>query len=494
MSILCKLVIGLFSIIISFCTTENREFGFSNVPNDSTILDMHDLVLPGVGIDITFARKKSDNYLLSLHADYNGMYGSDMKKSFLIELNKRKRSYISIPDCSVSEWQSDSPEPYRTCLYEDHEWRVMAIDNGEFGLGTWFIDQLSGKEYLMIGICRDLYRINGVFYIVNISGIFVLNNPTSGFICNDATSFEKAKDERFLFSLFRREGLSKELIDSKHIISPIIRFDDFVDIFPTSRIDAAFSDTIICSSFKASDTLYCIVETTSDIKLTKLDENRLVNLHSFIKKDIVSIHKYKDDERPQDERLLILFRNGKNSYDLVDIGPKGNYTIRIKYDQGPIIVESDHIEELLSYYLERAHLSITDIDKKEKSIGGRLYFKVSEPGPPVTIWSEDESFLCYKYTRKVKDKYQMDTHYWVCESDESVNAVYLILEWAHTNPETAESKYDEMTGVIDRIIGDPVKRKRYESGSLYSEWHYNHTTIKCIGHTTPINSVLITIY
>ncbi|MBR6991857.1 MAG: hypothetical protein IKH97_06515 [Bacteroidales bacterium] len=51
-------------------------------------------------------------------------------------------------------------------IAEDEDYHVYAMDNGEFGQSTWFVNRATGREYVVWGI-GDVRRVDDTYFIVN---------------------------------------------------------------------------------------------------------------------------------------------------------------------------------------------------------------------------------------------------------------------------------------------------------------------------------------
>ena len=135
---------------------------------------------------------------------------------------------------------------------------------------------------------------------------------------------------------FDNEDLSGEIIlpDGKHYY-----FNPYY-VFGENEMDGR-----IVASFCASDTLFCVLNTSPGLELARLDDSQLVPVHHF-NKDIGYCHpvifpygfpslttryRYRDKSNPADDRMLLQINTEEGVAEVIDLAHNGNTVLKIRY-------------------------------------------------------------------------------------------------------------------------------------------------------------------
>ncbi len=101
----------------------------------------------------------------------------------------------------------------------------------------------------------------------------------------------------------------------------------------------------IVASFCASDSLYCLLNTSPGLELARLDDSQLVPVHHF-NKDIGYCHpvifpygfpslttryRYRDKSNPADDRMLLQINTEEGGAEVIDLAHNGNTVLKIRY-------------------------------------------------------------------------------------------------------------------------------------------------------------------
>ena len=517
--------------------------GFVNDPQDSILFDLKDYVLPASEVDLWNVVKCDGYYYFCFHEQMRGKWGGS--HSFLMGASKDnlRARYIPLPENvkSISSifirngslimksdedqlytfnskkwnWSPSAPDKDgKGTLYEDDDWIVKFASQGEFGKVSWFIDKHSQEEYAFVELNGGFHRIGNTFYVVTRSRIYEISDPSTGFHCDSLTRFENAKDVHLLARHFFDAGYKP----MNHFVPPVVRFDDF-DIsgellFPDGsrvyhnpyEVFNAYlkADTTFVASFCASDTLYFVLNTPSGLELAKLEEAKPVPVHHFDKSigttfphhfidDYPSIavqYKYRDESNPTNDRLLLTINTGAGSSELFDIAHDGNTLLKLIYDNSGLNpVEQDGFGELLAFYLKNWNqLTLDKVIQEESDLGGEIsYLKLKtnwNSFPPQEIFLESEEYHIDIISKQIRDSYEVESSYWVQESNNSIPAVYL--DWSNMRYNSGfdpKAKYEELFGIITDTVG-PGKRFPQTGGKMmYSEWHTGRQTIRLYGNS-----------
>lgn len=520
--IYCLLTLALFAFF-SCRQRQTHCVGFHDEANDSIYFDLGDYVLPASFVTLYSAVKINNKYYLLFEETERVNRGG--AKNILVEFSEdlHKPGYIPLPvevrypsltsrnDSLVIRDSRDEEFAYDSkrgswikvsCqskpLYEDEEYIVRYVDRGEFGCALWFIEKDSGVEYAFVGMDGRVCRINGSFYIVGRTRIYEID-PSKGFQCDSMTRYEQLKDVRLIFAHFLHAGY----LGRKSQL-PIVHFDDVsADVCIGSFTDVR-SDTTIIGSFVSSDTLFCALQTPSGLSLTKLKNGGLDLVHQF-KFDIggdrpVSIFqneypqlmwhsRYRVCDSPLEEKLLILVNRKDGLSELIDMSKDGNSFVNLLYKSSQLpAVEDDSFGTLLSSYLEHwGRLSFDDILALEGNLGGLISHRGLERTrnsyPPDSLFHNNESYHIDIISKGVDGQYEVESEYFIRESDNAVVAVFM--DWYRSRNQSSfdsRLKYDELSEIISNLFGPGTLVAQTTGKIQYMEWQSAKCTARLYGN------------
>ena len=519
----CSIIIWTLVLFASCGRYRLVVHGFVDEPQDSILFDLKDYVLPASEVDLWNVVKCDGYYYFCFHEQMRGKWGGS--HSFLMGASEDKLQarYIPLPenvksfssifvrndslmmksdadqlysfDSKKWIWSPSAPDKDEEgTLYEDDDWIVNHASHGEFGKVSWFINKHSQEEYAFVELNGGFSRIGNTFYVVTLSRIYEIPDPSTGFYCDSLTRFENAKDAHLLAHHFFDAGYKP----MKHFVTPVVRFDDFdisgehilpdgscIHFNPYEVFDEYLkADTTFVASFCASDTLFCALNTPSGLELAKLEDAKLVPVHHFDKNigsyypyhffneypSIAARYKYRDESNPTNYRLLLVINTEAGSSEMIDIAHNGNTLLKLCYDaNGLNPVERDGFGELLAFYLK--NWDQLTLDKV-----------IRNSFPPQEIFSENGKYHIDIVTKQISDSYEVESSYWVQESNNSIPAVYL--DWSSLRYNSGfdpEAKYEELVRVITDFVGPGKLFPQTSSKMMYSEWHTEQRTIRLYG-------------
>ena len=541
--VICSIIIWTLVHIVSCDRHRQVAHGFVDEPQDSLFLDLKEYVYPASEVYLSRAVKSNGFYYLVF--DEQGRFHNLGSKRIILAISEDNLqtkhiplpkyvddfSFVSVINDTLVIGSRDADQGYcldpkewewtpflfhtyhNDTLFEDDDWSVKHSDHGEFGSITWFINKQLQEEYAFGGLYGNIHRIDSTLFIVSPTRVYALSDPSIGFHCDSTTTYESAKDVHLIGVHFSHAGYSS----LEHNFLPVVHFDNepveivertFGDI---SYYDGGFyvsefakADTAVLGSFVASDTLFCALHTPSGLELVKLDNDRLSVVHCFDKDlgvysrysfyghypDVSSVSKYRDDSDPAEDKLLILVNDKAGSSELFDIGREGNTRLKLCYDaSGLNPVERDGFEELLAFYLQNwDQMTLDKVIQVEKNLGGEISYLNLETTrnsfPPQEIFSENEKYHIDIVTKQISNSYEVESSYWVQESNNSIPAVYL--DWSSLRYNSVfdpEAKYEELVRVITDFVGPGKLFPQTSSKMMYSEWHTEQRTIRLYGNS-----------
>ena len=548
--VVCSIIVWTLVHFVSCDRHRQVAHGFVDNPQDSILFDLNDYVLPASEVDLWNVVKCDGYYYFCFHEQMRGKWGGS--HSFLMGASEDKLQarYIPLPENAKSisssfvrdgslimksdedqlysfdpnnwSWSPTAPDKEEEgTLFEDDDWIVKHASHGEFGKVSWFIDKHSQEEYAFVELDGGFSRIDSTFYVVTHSRIYEISDPTTGFHCDSLTRFENAKDIRLLAHHFFDAGYEP----MKHFATPVVRFDDFdisgEHILPDGSLihfnpyevfnEYLKADTTFVTSFCASDTLFCALNTPSGLELAKLEGAKLVPVHHFdmnVGSDypyhnfnqypsIAARYKYRDESDPTDYRLLLVINTEAGSSELIDISHNGNTLLKLCYDaSGLNPVERDGFEELLAFYLMNwDQLTLDKVIQEEKNLGGEISYLNLETNrnsfPPQEIFSVNEKYHIDIVSKEIEDAYEVESSYWVQESNNSIPAVYL--DWSslrYNSGFNLEAKYEELVRIITDSVGPGKLFPKTGSKMMYSEWHTGQRTIRLYGNSYDVRFLM----
>ena len=537
----CSIIIWTLVLIASCGHNRLVVHGFVDEPQDSLFLDLKEYVYPASEVYLSRAVKSNGFYYLVF--DEQGRFHDLGSKRIIMAISEDNLqtkhiplpkyvddfSFISVINDTLVIGSRDADQGYcldpkewewtpylfhtdhNDTLFEDDDWSVKHSDHGEFGSITWFINKHLQEEYAFGGLYGNIHRIDSTLFIVSPTRVYALSDPSIGFHCDSTTTYESAKDVHLIGVHFSHAGYS--LLE--HNFLPVVHFDNE----PAEIVERTFGDfsyydggfyvsefakvdTAILGSFVASDTLFCALHTPSGLELVKLDNDRLSVVHCFNKDlgvysrysfyghypDVSSVSKYRDDSDPAEDKLLILVNDKAGSSELFGIGRDGNTLLKLYYNaSGLNPVDQDGFGELLAFYLKNWNqLALDGVIQKEKTLGGEIsYLNLGADRnqyPPEDIFKKDESYHIDVVSKQIDDSYEVQSEYWVQESDHSIPVIFM--DWSRLRYDSGfdpEAKYKELVEAITEAVGqDPVIRKT-DRNKKYTEWHSGERSIQLYG-------------
>ena len=539
-------------VLVASCGCHRRVArGFFDGPRDSILFDLKGYVFPASEVYLWNGLKCGGYYFFCFNEQQKRM-GWCSFQSFLIAVScdKHKTAHVPLPggggiknisfvsarndtlviglrgddryygfDPKRWEWISyTSNNELKNSLYEDDDWIVKYLNCGEFGDATWFIDKHTEDEFAFVDMKGSIHRIDNTFYVVNQTSVYRLDDPSIGFRCDSTTTFKNARDTGIIHDLFDDAGYSVpdyKLLPIVHFYNEPAEIDVHYYGNGTNWVGNSYvsdytkAHTSIIGSFVASDTLFCALSTPAGLELAKLDNGSLITIHSFHRDvgafprfdfneeypSIASSSMYRDKSNQPEDKLLILVNIEPGSSELFDISRDGNALLTLCYDAGGLNpVEQDGFEELLRFYLKDWDGLILDsVIRKEKSLGGEIsYLNLGTDTnnyPPEEIFKKEESYHIDCITKQIDDSYEVNSKYWVQESNQSITAIFM--DWSSSrffdvfyddDGFDAEAKFRELVEVITEVVGQSgMVIPETDSKIPYTEWHSGQRTIQLYG-------------
>lgn len=356
-------------------------------------------------------------------------YGLDHHYFF----NENTLKWDSIP------WLSDQ-------LYEDDDYKVYYIDNGEFGDYSWFEDKHSGKQYLFPTNLERINRIGSSFYLTTAGSIRKLDNPAAGIPCDENIQYNNGIHDKDLYSIAiqMNKGPNHDIHRCNDAFQTILEYrwaeQGWWDM-------ASYKDNLFEGAFQFKGSLYTIVRDPQHSYIARLDNNRLTLVKDLTEcYDLFQYSNCYRGKNSSESSFLKPFSRSNNEYGIIDIDGNQVHIVHIFHNQDSLpYLGKDFFEETFSYvynHLESLHYrdvlafeqSLCAPFKTTRMAGRNAYFQ-KELNVPKNY--EMEIFT------KVIDSI-LTIHTWYCYSlsDSLVKGVFF--EWEKTKNYTPISwKIDE---------------------------------------------------
>jgi hypothetical protein len=152
-------------------------------------------------------------------------------------------------------------------IYEDERYYVTYLDFGEWGSTTWFIDKISGKEYVLSSSSNIINRIDSIYYISGGIRVLKIDNPVNMDQC----------DKEYYYQLIKKKEYS-EGINSLNGTETI--FEDTT----YSQWDFKEPKIHIITSFKVKNRLFYLCNDSLKTFVAKLENREMTPILSLERK------------------------------------------------------------------------------------------------------------------------------------------------------------------------------------------------------------------
>ncbi len=372
------------------------------------------------------------------------VYGSWCENDFFLDTLSRKW----VP-CAKSDH----------LIAEDDDYRVYAVDHGEWGQATWFVNRATGLEYVVWGT-GDVRRVGDTYYFVNNLSVCSVSLSRLAAARPSPVGYRQAKDSYDAIKECSEVAIEPELV----YLNP--HYDGF-------RYCTACFDTLIVGSLVDQRGLLLLVN-CSDGSLLRQDLANSIRAHTLqtfqvrgtvrlmrvadsthlLSDDTMSFAIQVSDRRSlelsragvQANRLVIPFQSDALNSGLVDIcnGQVSIWHIRHLVDTLPVL-ECDGLDTLITLLVS----SWDDFDDSrilafERDGGATFIGKDSlRNGYFEDIGLTDS--LCYAlcFRKRVDTLYNLGIEY--CLYKESRHLAALFLDFALPQPYLSEDLWNKMS-------------------------------------------------
>jgi hypothetical protein len=405
----------------------------------------------------------------------------------------------------LKQWKWKPAKGESNLLYEDDAYQIAAVNMGEWGSYTWFIDKQRNNDEMRnihtqyvrpYVVSERVIRLDSIYYFVHPYGIYITSvKGPKGVLCDDSTSYRigEERDYRFIGGLFywpilNETGIKVDSFPSYfHFTGKKVVGNDSWKESTVTRYDSITQyDTVINQAFLSNNQLYCIVTTPKNSFISQIRDGKMIPELDLGERYDFSRHRGSfRSVNLADNKCFLQFEKDFSTYGLMDVEDR---TIRIRHlvihqDTLPF-VGTDNVKPLLEFLLMRlGNLSLDELRRYETQLGGICYQKYRDPNGyfPDEYQNKDKYFSPTFYKR-VNGQQTFVTEYCVSMSDSMVKKVFM--EWVKTNffnshlygyktCDNLAAKCAEVSEIVSKITGTKPKREKN-----YLKWTFNGLTIK----------------
>ena len=389
----------------------NNALAF-NVKKDSVRLNLRSHISPLSVIYLKEVNKCGGGYCVLYEKSHR--YTFVTPESFMVKIADGDAQVVGTP------FKTGCRETDNGVIYEDKEWRVTFLDQGEWGTYLWFKDKERGKEYLyevqcsFMGYLADVDRLDDYFHIATSDGVVKINVRNDLPECPPKLVYDKVK---------RQDILVEEHFEDSPRLKEYMAFEN--DGF------FSYSDSVFLGGFVYDNRLYHVVKSKQGTFIGFYDGKHLQKIFSFGKK----MHFYRSGCMNGDDAgsLLLWYTVGDNDYGLVEIHCDTIRDIRIFHDlDRPSIKGDDKIMEQLDFLVKNwDSLNPAKIWEYNASLGyvtDNIERKAHKIGYPPDGHNDDEKFYILEWYADIdKDKF-LSVSYRIKRGTDETGSVFMSWE------------------------------------------------------------------
>ena len=420
----------------------NNALAF-NVKKDSVRLNLRSHISPLSVINLKEVNKCDGGYCILFEKRHR--YTFVTPESFMVKIADGDAQVVGTP------FKTDSRETDNGVIYEDKEWCVTFLDQGEWGTYLWFREKDGEKEFLyrvqidyFFGSLSDVKRLDGYFHIATTDGVVKINVRKDLPECPPKLVYDKAKSQDILVEEHFEDSPKLE----KYMA---FKSDGFL-----SEIDSVF-----LGGFVYDNRLYHVVETQQDAFIGFYDGKQLKKIFSLGKK--MRFYRSGNINDRDAGSLLLWYTVGNNDYGVVDIHSDTIRDIRIFHDlDRPSIKGDDKIMEQLDFLVKNwDSLNPLKVGEYNVSIGyvtDNIERSAHRIGYPPDGHDNDEKYYILEWYADIDRDMFLTVSYRIKKGTDEIGSVFM--EWedkSNVNPEKFNNKKNlkrkQLCGLLDTLAG-----------------------------------------
>ncbi len=328
-------------------------------------------------------------------------------------------------------------------LYEDAQWKVAWIDQGEWGEYVWFIDKNDGREYfyrLQLPLV-DVDRLGDSFYVATVFGLEKIDPRTDIPQCPDEFKYGKVRETETLIEVDYKGEFP--------VLERCVEFEHEVELAYLLK-----GDTTFVGGFEYDGRLFYVVNLKRGAYLGELVDGGLKHVMSFDRRYMMEGNTFGKDGKG----LVLGCVYGENNYGLMDIEGDTVKIIRLvtNLDPKPKIAGTDNIARQLKFLMDNwGDLDLSKVDEFNGSLGWVTdYIRI--PASRIMLHPEEHSdrekyYIREWYVEPDKDCL-LTVSYRVERATGKVKSVFCNWWW-HGKTTKKKNKKNQLCGILDTFAG-----------------------------------------
>ena len=302
-------------------------------------------------------------------------------------------------------------------IAEDDDYLVFAMDKGEFGQTTWFVNRASGQEYVVWGI-GDVRRVGETYFMVNTMSV---TGVSLSRLANARPSPVRYREAVNSYSAIQ-DFAEVAIVADTFYRDP--NYDGFHEFLGMRR------DTLIVGSFVDKRGLLLLVQQQDSLRLMRLGDSTHLVSDAFVRLPMVDLHPFRFTPMcgdMQSDRILRTFQKNALNLGLIDIRDGRIFELNIHHIVDTIIgMESDRFDSLIDFLnVGWDNLDDNQILTYESRYGSSFIKRDSlRNGYFEDIGLTDS--LCYamRFLKRVDGMYNLATEYCLYKDNRRLAAVF----------------------------------------------------------------------
>ena len=369
-------------------------------------------------------------------------------------------------------------EKQSALVYEDDDYQVFTIDQGEWGDFTWFSNKRNGNQYVMDG-SGFVRRIADTFFVVGSAYIISVSTSQLEQSLTAPISYREAADKY----MFYNDPAFLVNDSTPRFIEPRERFllTDYNYFTPYE------ADTLFLGSYVADDTLFLLTKLFGNNALMYLDGNKPALIDKQL--DSCDIIRYHNSIRGflRTDRLLLPFSKDETAMGLYDFRGSRCNTLNIHIAVDTLQhLKADPLIQTIQYLSDNwGKLKDNDLRKYEESLGGSFILSDPPTYEPRNGYFEDLGLRnCHVdwFNKTIDTLYTIETEYCIDNTTHLANAVFFdympplnYRNRVNYSFDRREAKAAQTTAMLKNQFNTLCGKAK--AFSDYLEWHYGPLTI-----------------
>lgn len=490
--------------------------GFTII-TDTIGIDLSDISTPISNMELESVIDYRGNNLYVFYAqNYTAFFANNLDKIHIVSVspNNERQTFIELPPRTSREryslsakdnqlylwnWRSlgdNNPDfcwddnsqrwietnNFAATCYEDEDFAVSFVPQGEWGRFACFHDKKTGLKHLFEADMQKIVRYHDAYYIISKTAIYEVKDPREGWVMDNTPYFKWAD----------HSPKAKTFISSK--------YNSYWDYeYPTD--DDQRPDTLYFTGFVHDDKFYVLAGNADELYLALL---RPTGQPKFQK--VLTLEKMGQDypygpymsNNWNPNRSLCMFRGNWNTNVILDLKPD---TVHFTY----LRTQPDTLQylgptvwpKMMDYLTENiGKVTMDDVAQFEKQLGGKTSKVIRESSNNHYFpQSGDNNYELIAYYHAIDENDSFEVEY--CRHKESDIALAVFIDFTKTLFYQEKNRYSDDTRtftketlpvIIEQYLAAPPDSIDMKNENYPTRYWYRHE------HTYYLHDDRITIY